>query len=453
MSLLSESGSGYSSRVLHLFTKIMMFNVLSVLILTALPSTASSQLSFVPDEESPFDGFLRVRDKSMEPDDRTLDDVHRQVKSNRGKTGNGGNNGNGNVGSNGNSGNSGNNGNGGSVNIWDTTLQAFSQDSIVPPLIVTEPDPWLVTADIAVYQSTFSNLPSFTTMATTNDPMVTTFYAIGDVPYNNAQAIRLQTQMMNVAPDAEFLIHVGDIRYAGSYSTCTLAQYQAVAKILAKSSKPVFIVPGDNEFNDCPNFSQAWAYWKSTFLNFETKYWVPRFSVTRHPTRPENFYFIHKGTMFVGLNIVGGYVHSATEWRTRLTALETWMESLVNTSKLPTVLFAHAEPTSNHAAFFTKLVAYFNAMNPQTPMLYLNGDLHRYVSTQFLSFVRIRNNDTYSYSIGWFVFDRWAFNSRFLGVNSWYQLTVTGGSSEPPVQVKVNSTADLANIFKYNRGF
>jgi hypothetical protein len=318
----------------------------SILVFTVLSSAVSGRLlSLERDEESPFDGFLRVREKILS--NRTQDDLHRQVKANRAKNR--------------------------SKNIWDTTLYAFSKDTLDPPLMVTVPDPSAVTADLAVYESEFA-MPFVTTSAfTTSDPNVTTFYAIGDVPYNNAQAVRLQTQMMNVAPDAEFLIHIGDIRYAGSGATCTLAEFQAVEKILRNSRVPVFIVPGDNEYNDCPNINQAWTYWKNTFLNFERKYWPVTFNVTRQPNRPENFAFVNKKTMFVGLNIVGGRVHSSSEWTSRLTAEETWME---NQYKLPTVLFAHAEPTKNHAIFFDKLIAYFKALNPQIPMLYLNGDLH-----------------------------------------------------------------------------
>lgn len=73
----------------------------------------------------------------------------------------------------------------------------------------------------------------------------TTFYAIGDVPYNNREKLELQTHMQNIPRNGEFLIHVGDIR-SGQYPwlPCRRQEYMDVRDILLQSKIPVFIIPG-----------------------------------------------------------------------------------------------------------------------------------------------------------------------------------------------------------------
>jgi len=73
----------------------------------------------------------------------------------------------------------------------------------------------------------------------------TRFYAIGDVPYSPREAEELQVQIDQLEDDAEFVIHVGDIREGkDSKRPCTMEEFHAVADILNKSHAPVFIIFG-----------------------------------------------------------------------------------------------------------------------------------------------------------------------------------------------------------------
>jgi hypothetical protein len=72
----------------------------------------------------------------------------------------------------------------------------------------------------------------------------TRFYAIGDVPYTNLQKMELIQQIETLPDDAEFLLHLGDIRSGNISNPCELADYQDVANILLSSTVPVFVVPG-----------------------------------------------------------------------------------------------------------------------------------------------------------------------------------------------------------------
>jgi hypothetical protein len=70
------------------------------------------------------------------------------------------------------------------------------------------------------------------------------FYAIADVPYNETETAELPGQIAAIPEDAEFLIHLGDIRSAKEGFLCTQAEYQAVASMLTASKVPVFIILG-----------------------------------------------------------------------------------------------------------------------------------------------------------------------------------------------------------------
>lgn len=83
----------------------------------------------------------------------------------------------------------------------------------------------------------------------------TIFYAIGDVPYDSQQAVILKEQMLNLASDCEFVIHVGDIRHGGDEKPeCRREEYQLASDLLRLSPVPVFIIIGDNDWTGKSSF-------------------------------------------------------------------------------------------------------------------------------------------------------------------------------------------------------
>lgn len=109
----------------------------------------------------------------------------------------------------------------------------------------------------------------------------------------------------------------------------------------------MYLSPGDNEYNDCPNPESAWALWEEYLGEYDQKYW-PRpteYKVVRQPNRTENFAFVFRKTLFVGLNLVGGIVHDTAEWAKRLGENLEWVDTNVAQNKLNMevlVLFGHA---------------------------------------------------------------------------------------------------------------
>jgi hypothetical protein len=204
-----------------------------------------------------------------------------------------------------------------------------------------------------------------------------TFYAMGDVPYAPEEDALLPQQVAELPEDAEFVIHVGDIKDGAS--ACDEAVYVKVAGMLQKATAPVFIIPGDNEWNDCTNPAEAWDSWEKHFTRFDQR-WHHRLPVFRQLDREENFSFVKNSVLFVGLNIVGGLVHDPAEWKQRHTDDLNWMRRNLRRfgdTVTSVVIFGHALPAAKHNDFFEP----FNkdAQEFGKPILYLHGDGHRWI--------------------------------------------------------------------------
>jgi len=204
-----------------------------------------------------------------------------------------------------------------------------------------------------------------------------TFSAMGDIPYDPYEDEILKKQVAELPEEAEFVIHVGDIK-RGQSVPCEEPVYAKVAGMLAASTKPVLIIPGDNEWNDCLDPELGWKNWTKHFMRFDER-WPQRLRVFRQLEREENFAFVRNGVLFIGINIVGGRVHDAEEWQRRLTEDLIWVRRNLErfgNEVSSVVVFGHATPTAKHEAFFTGFVE--EAQKFGQPVLYLHGDGHRW---------------------------------------------------------------------------
>lgn len=266
-------------------------------------------------------------------------------------------------------------------------------------------------------------MPPFTPIERLNPP-VTTFYAHGDVPYTRIQARKLKQQMLSVPDDAEFIIHVGDVRMAGPHRLCMAEEYESAAALLRLSPVPVFMLLGDNDIVDCPNRAEGQRLWRKEFSQFDRRYWNHTFSIQRPKHYPENFAFEHKDVLFIGVNIVGEHPSNATtveEITRRLTEQVEWVMETMRTYQRKCiytnqivgriVIFYHANPGPPTRPFFKPLRHFIgNDLNHTTPVLFLNGDAHR-----------------------------WMYQPRFYNESSLLRVTVTGLAEEPLLKVKITS--------------
>jgi hypothetical protein len=248
-----------------------------------------------------------------------------------------------------------------------------------------------------------------------------TFCAIADIPYNRAQADLLRKQLQNQVPSScSFLLHLGDIR-RNNGGSCPLTDYTGAADILALSPVPVFILLGDNEWNDCSNPSEGYEFWESTFLYFDTKHWSHSLNVKFQPGREYNFVIALDNSLIFGLQMVKGSVPSQNERETRLLEQFEWVRDTVNAyltdqnnqgrSSGRIVIAAHVDPDSNHDTFFDPLVDYIAyTLNNSHPVLYLNGDVHD-----------------------------WSYDTDYKGKPSFLRITLEGEGQEAPTIFTINN--------------
>ena len=172
--------------------------------------------------------------------------------------------------------------------------------------------------------------------------------------------------------------------------------------------------------------------WHYHFDGFHDKNWVHSFNITSQPGRNENVQFIHKQTLFIGLNIVGGRRINVTEWNERLTSNYNWTSHLIRTHVVnaqdanAVVIMAHATNTNKHHRFFHAMRDFINLELQNTvPILYMNGDEHV-----------------------------WNYEPNYFGQPNWLRITLDGGSISPPLKVTVNGTAGVSTVneaFFYDR--
>mmetsp|Transcript_4098 Transcript_4098/g.6852 ORF Transcript_4098/g.6852 Transcript_4098/m.6852 type:complete len:226 (-) Transcript_4098:112-789(-) len=155
------------------------------------------------------------------------------------------------------------------------------------------------------------------------------------------------------------MVHLGD--WNSPFSTeCDEESYQQVSLLYEASAVPVYFIPGDNEYNDCPNIDQAFGFWEKYLLGYDSKFWPSRWTVDRfQPDYPENFAFVMRNILYVGINLVGGRVHDDKEWEDRQKANLQWIDSSFQKHQARfdvLILFAHADPDiETNSDFFTPL--------------------------------------------------------------------------------------------------
>ena len=246
-----------------------------------------------------------------------------------------------------------------------------------------------------------------------------TFYVTSDVPYNNAEENVLSRDLSRLPDDAEFVVHLGDVGIAATTS-CAESMYEDASYILKSSSRaPVFVLPGNQDWNECPNPDAAFDNWMQYFHRFEDNF-SHRFAVTRQLGREENFSFLHNGVLFVGLNLVDGTVPDQTEWNVRHQECVQWAEQALNDfgpdEYRAVVLLGHARPTALLGDFFWPLINDINDINK--PVLYVHGNAMQ----------------------GWTVYKPFSDASRLKAIE------LEKGGKSPPVKIRVGMGADPFNF-------
>jgi hypothetical protein len=206
------------------------------------------------------------------------------------------------------------------------------------------------------------------------------FFVTNDIPYNTADADKLRRELDVLSTDyGDFLIHLGDVQNART-SLCAYSQYDDVATLLwDHSDVPVFMIPGNNDWNECPMPWSAFEYWMEKLNRFEEWYATDKYDlplVGRQNSRDENFAFLSKGVLFIGLNLVDGTVQDESEWDLRHLQNVQWVEQQLSENDegeyRAIVMMGHAGFSSKVGDFFWPVIDRLKEVNK--PVLYLHAN-------------------------------------------------------------------------------
>ncbi|MEE9189412.1 MAG: hypothetical protein V3U16_01420, partial [Candidatus Neomarinimicrobiota bacterium] len=137
-----------------------------------------------------------------------------------------------------------------------------------------------------------------------------------------------------------------------------------------------FIVPGDNEWNDCNDPEKAWQFWESTFLNFEQN-WNIDWEIAHQQEQKENLAFVYREVLFIGINLVGGRIHDQAEWDEKISYDLDWLKFCLNNFDSETaVVFAQANPDDKHTEFINGFEILARIYSKQ--ILFIHGDGHKW---------------------------------------------------------------------------
>lgn len=149
---------------------------------------------------------------------------------------------------------------------------------------------------------------------------------------------------------------------------CKPYSFDRLYETYKNSSVPVFFLPGDNEWNDCDDFQGAADKWRSNFVGFEQNWSPLPFEVFRQRNRIENFYFVYKRVIYIGLNMVGGQVHDEKEWSIRLNDNIRWVRNRVrdHIEEIELVMiFGNSGNTDVNRSFFVDLASLVSEWNSE----------------------------------------------------------------------------------------
>ena len=144
---------------------------------------------------------------------------------------------------------------------------------------------------------------------------------------------------------------------------------------------------------DCSDQEAALGYWRDNLVDYETQFWAqPSWTIARDVNREENFAFVHKQVIFVGINLVAGSIVSSDEWVGRLQDNLDWIDTqigLYGGQAKAVTIFCHSSPDhAQNVEFFTELLS--RIQNTYTSLHFVL--VHRNTPTQTANLERQFND-------------------------------------------------------------
>jgi hypothetical protein len=159
------------------------------------------------------------------------------------------------------------------------------------------------------------------------------------------------------------------------------SDYREIAELLsANNTKPTFVLPGDNETIDRKDPEIGFQFWHKYFDRFHEKFKTP-FPINHQKNRIENFSFITKDVLVIGIHKVGSKKMEGPYWDKTLKDAENWIFENIQTNQntKATVILAHAgiKGQGFKDGLFKAVAQY------KKPVIYIHADGHKWFEKQY----------------------------------------------------------------------
>jgi len=207
---------------------------------------------------------------------------------------------------------------------------------------------------------------------------------MGDIPYKESEEVTLKHQMKNLTKsimkdtteDGIALFHLGDAMHA-QRTSCKIEAYNTARDLFLLSPIPVFVTPGDNDWNDCPEPDVSWGRWSRNLMRLDEniKYEGHNVPIQRQKRYEENFEILHNGILIICTNLVAGSVLDEAVWDKRIENNVKFTTDLAKAYKgqyRGIILLGHSVRNGYMKGVYTGL------KNIREPVLYIHGDGHNW---------------------------------------------------------------------------
>lgn len=213
-------------------------------------------------------------------------------------------------------------------------------------------------------------------------------------------------------------------------SDCEEWRYERVSEIFQENcGPPVLITPGDNEYGDCSDNEEGMNHWHNHLgelerrANWKSTSVIPSL-VVRQQGRNENFAFVHKGVLFLAINMIYG---KESGWASRIEQNRGWVNGHINSNLhgksgneavRAVVMFAHS--ASPFSMIKDLMEIHGSRMKSRdVPFIFLHGNGHSYQLAQ-------------------------PFKDSDLDWPDFYEIQVDRGRDGPPVEVTIQGNTQGA---------
>lgn len=210
------------------------------------------------------------------------------------------------------------------------------------------------------------------------EPGSVTFYVTSDGPYNLAAETNWRNELEKLSPQASFIVHLGNLQKAEE-TLCAESKYFQTAAFLKHFPITTFVLPGEEDTDNCPFPDRAFESWKDQFKFFHRHFGhlqSNNFEVMSEVDQYENFAIMHGGVLFLGMHVTGGRVYDRSVVDARNDYNYKWIEGMIQSrgnSVRAIVMLGNARPgEAQNEEFFLQMASYL-ASNTDKPVAYIHA--------------------------------------------------------------------------------